>query len=81
MRRKLLLGLYAIGVLLLPMPVGAQSTQTEIQPRERRVVRKIRIRHADPQLIYLLLSGKLTFGQGPEISTGQIDLGNKPKGG
>jgi hypothetical protein len=32
-------------------------------------VRKIKIKHADPMLIALILSGKITFTTPPEIST------------
>jgi len=37
--------------------------------QDNKVVRKIQIRHADPQLIFLLLSGKTTFSTPPELST------------
>ena len=35
---------------------------------ENKIVRKIHISHADPQLIALLLSGKLNFNLAPEIT-------------
>lgn len=36
---------------------------------DTKVVRKIKITHADPMLIALLLSGKLNLTSAPEIST------------
>lgn len=38
-------------------------------PIQDKVFRKIQIRHADPALIMLILSGNTWFGMPPEIST------------
>jgi uncharacterized membrane protein YgcG len=37
--------------------------------QDDKVVRRIQIRHADPQLIYLLLRGQTNFNTPPESST------------
>jgi len=45
--------------------VWAQDPST---PPVKRLY-KIRIQHADPQLVYLLLKGEAHFGTPPELST------------
>jgi hypothetical protein len=40
-----------------------------------KVVRRIQIRHADPQLIFMLLSGTTNFQTPPEMSTIWFGLG------
>jgi hypothetical protein len=37
--------------------------------QDNKIVRKIQIRHADPQLIFLLLAGQTNFNTPPEMST------------
>lgn len=37
--------------------------------QDGKSVYRIKIRHADPQLIYMLLAGKTTFSTPPEMST------------
>jgi len=39
------------------------------QNSENKVIRRIQIRKADPQLIWLLLQGRTTFNTPPELST------------
>lgn len=58
---KKLLPLIALIVLGLPA-LGNQVTDT-------KVIREIKIEHADPYLIYLLLAGELIVNLPPEIST------------
>ena len=48
--------------------------------QDGKSVYRIKIRHADPQLIYLLLAGKTTFNTPPEMST-MIFGGNGGFGG
>lgn len=46
-----------------------------------KTVRRIKIRHADPQLIYMLLAGTTTFQTPPEMSTIVFGFGNGGFGG
>lgn len=59
--------------LLAPCPVQGQDPPPA--PHTTRV-RRIKVLHADPQLIYLLLRGQATFRTQPEMSTGQIGTGS-----
>jgi uncharacterized membrane protein YgcG len=43
--------------------------------QDGKVVRRLQIRHADPQLIYLLLRGQTNFQTPPELSTLQLTGG------
>jgi len=56
--KKLILALGLVAVAAVGL---AQS--------DGKIVRKIQIRHADPQLIYMLLSGTTNFQTPPEMST------------
>lgn len=56
--KKLILALALVAIAAMGM---AQS--------DGKVVRRIQIKHADPQLIYLLLAGKTNFNTPPEMST------------
>ena len=53
---------------------------TAFAQQDGKSVYRIKIRHADPQLIYLLLAGKTTFNTPPEMST-MIFGGNGGFGG
>lgn len=48
---------------------------------QKHLIRRIRIRHADPQYIYLLLLGRATFTTPPEISVLQRSSGVLGPGG
>lgn len=60
--------------LILALGLAAISAMGLAQS-DGKVVRRIQIRHADPQLIYMLLSGKTNFQTPPEMSTLQIGYG------
>jgi uncharacterized membrane protein YgcG len=49
--------------------------------QDNRVVQRIKIRHADPQLIAMLLSGQTTVSTPPEMSTFVGGFGNGFGGG
>ncbi|HET6644935.1 MAG TPA: hypothetical protein VFG65_05495 [Fimbriimonadales bacterium] len=61
-------GIYQIKRREQPPAPGTGPTNVE-PPAASKVLRKIQINHADPQLIAYLLSGDLDFGITPEIST------------
>lgn len=55
----------AVAFLAMAQAAGQEPTT----PTPKKTLRKLKIRSADPQLIYLLLSGKVNFNHGPEISS------------
>ncbi|MGI8922661.1 MAG: hypothetical protein ACR2HJ_01245, partial [Fimbriimonadales bacterium] len=61
-------GIYQIKKREEPPTPGTGPTEVT-PPAASKVLRKIQINHADPQLIAYLLSGQLSFGISPELST------------
>lgn len=64
--------------LFLTLVLGLMTAMTLAQS-DGKIVRRLYIRHADPQLIYMLLRGTTTFQTPPEMST--IINGNGGFGG
>lgn len=60
--------------LILALVLAAISA-IGLAQSDGKVVRRIQIRHADPQLIFMLLSGTTNFQTQPEISTLQFGFG------
>lgn len=58
---------------------SAWGQEPTIQPVKR--LYRIRIQHADPQLVYLLLRGLTDFQHGPEISLGPDHGQGQAQGG
>ena len=63
--------------ILLLVSMFVASSFAQVEPH--RTIRRIKIYHADPQLIYMLLRGTANFGTGPEMST--FDFSSLPSGG
>lgn len=61
--------------LILALGLAAISA-IGLAQSDGKVVRRIQIRHADPQLIFMLLSGTTNFQTPPEMSTLQFGFGN-----
>lgn len=53
--------------ILLTLLVAILATTAMTQ--DTKNLYRIKIQHADPYLVYLLLSGKANFGTPPELST------------
>lgn len=86
--RKVLVMGAALAGLLAVAPAMAQDGGKKSSPRVR--IQRIRINHADPQLIWMILTGKAGFYTAPEISTlvgsgnsgfGSTGLGNSESNG
>jgi hypothetical protein len=60
--------------LILALGLAAISA-IGLAQSDGKVVRRIQIRHADPQLIFMLLSGTTNFQTPPEMSTLQFGFG------
>lgn len=58
--------LFILGLIVLSVFAYSQDP-----PKEAKPIRKIRILHADPQLVALFLAGKITHQTPPELSTVQ----------
>lgn len=59
-----------IPVLLVLSVVGAaQDSSTYNGSKVQRSIYRLKIKNADPQLVYLLLRGRVGFQTPPEIST------------
>lgn len=60
--------------LILVLGIAAISA-IGLAQSDGKVVRRIQIRHADPQLIFMLLSGTTNFQTPPEMSTLRFGFG------
>ena len=60
--------------LILALGLAAISA-IGLAQSDGKVVRRIQIRHADPQLIFMLLSGTTNFQTPPEMSTLRFGFG------
>ena len=60
--------------LILALGLAAISA-IGLAQSDGKVVRRIQIRHADPQLIFMLLSGTTNFQTPPEVSTLRFGFG------
>jgi len=60
--------------LILALGLAAISA-IGLAQSDGKVVRRIQIRHADPQLIFMLLSGTTNFQTPPEMSTLRFEFG------
>lgn len=56
-------------LLVLAVVGAAQDSSTYNGSKVQRNVYRLKIKHADPQLVYLLLRGRTNFNTPPEIST------------
>jgi len=61
--------------LILALGLAAISA-IGLAQSDGKVVRRIQIRHADPQLIFMLLSGTTNFQTPPEMSTLRFGFGS-----
>lgn len=52
-------------MMLLTAVAFPQEKTNEVP--QGKVVKKIKIKHADPKLLYLLITGRLPIGSPPEI--------------
>jgi hypothetical protein len=69
--KRWVLGLVAALTMVMVMATAMASAAQSPSGDERRLYR-LRIQHADPQLIYRMLAGLTTFQDGPEFSTLQV---------
>jgi hypothetical protein len=60
---------FLFALALSAVSICAAQQAPSPSPAANKIVRKIKILHADPQLIALILSGKVKFTTPPEIST------------
>ncbi len=65
--KKILLVLLC--TLLCTLGWSQGGSDSSVANSSGKVLRRLKIKHADPQLIYLLLRGRTNFNTPPEIST------------
>jgi uncharacterized protein YprB with RNaseH-like and TPR domain len=61
--------LLLLTVTLLATTAVAQDRSSDVPQKQVHNLYRLKIRHADPQLIYLLLTGRTNFNTPPEISS------------
>ncbi len=73
---SLLLATICLTPLAYAFEGAGNANATVISKNNSTSIYRLRIKHADPQLIYLLLKGRANFSTPPEISSLNLDRSN-----